>query len=156
MPPKVSARAFKAMINLWPAIRGTGQRVTYVAPDYSEMRVKLPLSLRTRNYVGTIFGGSMYGACDPHYMLMLINRLGPDYVVWDKAASIRFKRPGRSTLHATFRVPDEEVAEIRRILETQPKVDRHYTVELKDKDGTVCAVVEKTIHVSRKVRDQAG
>jgi hypothetical protein len=51
--------------NLFPAFRGTGARVTYIAEDFREMRVKLPLNWRTRNYVGTIFSGSLYGAVDP-------------------------------------------------------------------------------------------
>lgn len=141
---------FRFMGNLWPAIRGTGQRITHVAPDWSEVRVKLPLNWRTRNYVGTIFGGSMYGACDPHFMLLLIHRMGPDYIVWDKSASIRFRKPGRGTLYATMRIPDEEVAVIKRILEEQEKVDRHYSVDLVDKEGAVHATVEKVVHVRKR------
>ena len=47
---------------MWPCMRGMGGRVTYIAPDWSEIRVRLRLKLRTRNYVGTIFGGSLYGS----------------------------------------------------------------------------------------------
>lgn len=99
--------------NWFPAYRGTGARIEYIAADWSEVRVRLPLSWRTRNYVGTIFGGSMYGALDPIYMIMLIKLLGPTYEVWDKAASIQFRRPGRSTLRATFRVDQDELETIR-------------------------------------------
>ena len=150
MPPRVGPRLFRTMINLWPAIRGTGQRVVFVADDWSEVRVVLPLNWRTRNYVGTIFGGSMYGACDPHFMLLLIHRLGDEFVVWDKSASIRFRRPGRTKLYATFRVPDEEVAAIKEALRHGPKVDRTYSVDLVDADGVVHATVEKVVHVRRK------
>ena len=91
--------------NLFPAFRGTGGRVRLVSADFREIAVELPLNWRTRNYVGTIFGGSLYAAVDPFYMIMLIQILGPDYVVWDKAASIRFRKPGRSTLYARFLLP---------------------------------------------------
>jgi len=114
------------------------------------MRVKLPLNWRTRNYVGTIFGGSLYGAVDPHYMIMLIKILGPDYVVWDKAATIRFKKPGRGTLYARFEISEEEIALIRRRLETEHSIDRVYTVELSDADGVVHAEVDKTVYLRRK------
>ena len=67
--------------NFFPAYRGTGARVTYISGDFREVRVELPLNWRTRNYVGTIFGGSVYGAVDPHYMIMLIKILGKGYVV---------------------------------------------------------------------------
>jgi hypothetical protein len=122
--------------------------VVFIASDWSEVRVRLPLSWRTRNYVGTIFGGSLYAGVDPFYMLMLMHRLGPHYVVWDKAASIRFRKPGRSTLSASFQVDEAEVAEIRRLLQEQPKVDRTYSVELCDAQGVVHAEVQKVIHIS--------
>jgi hypothetical protein len=136
--------------NLFPAFRGTGARVTYISGDFRELHVKLPLSWRTRNYVGTIFGGSLYGAVDPHYMIMLIKLLGPGCVVWDKAATIRFRKPGRTTLFARFVIPEEEIAEIRRRLETEPSIDRVYSVDLTDAEGVVHATVEKTIYVRKK------
>jgi acyl-coenzyme A thioesterase PaaI-like protein len=136
--------------NLFPAYRGTGARVTYVAADFREVRVKLPLSWRTRNYVGTIFGGSLYGAVDPIYMLMLIKILGPGYTVWDKAARILFKKPGRGTLYARLVLEEEEIQTIKRELEKAPSVDRVYRVDLMDAKGTVHASVEKTIYVRRR------
>jgi uncharacterized protein DUF4442 len=138
--------------NLFPAFRGMGARVTYMSGDWREVHVKLPLNWRTRNYVGTIFGGSLYGAVDPHYMIMLIKILGPDYVVWDKAATIRFKKPGRGTLYARFVIPEEEIGAIRRLLETEPSVDRVYRVDLVDEEGVVHAEVEKTVYIRRKDR----
>jgi Domain of unknown function (DUF4442) len=107
------------------------------------------LSWRSRNYVGTIFGGSLYGAVDPIYMIMLIRLLGPEYVVWDKSAEITFLKPGRTTLYATFRIDEEELQAIRRATEEGP-ADRTYNVELVD-DGSVSHVaVTKTIYIRRK------
>ncbi len=121
----------------------------YVAADYREIRIELPLNWRTRNYVGSIFGGSLYGAADPFYMIMLIKTLGPGYTVWDKAATIRFKKPGKTTLQARFLLEAEEIATIRRLLESAPSVDRVYTVELKDAQGVVHATVEKTVFIRK-------
>ena len=135
---------------MFPCYRGTGGRVTYIAHDFHEVRVKLPLKWRTRNYVGTIFGGSIYGAVDPIYMLMLINILGPEYVVWDKAAKIRFRRPGKSALFVDFKVSKDEVAEIKRLAADARSIDRIYELELKDKDGVVHAQIEKTLYISKK------
>ena len=130
--------------------RGTGGRPKFIAADWSEVQLELPLSWRTRNYVGTIFGGSMYAAVDPVYMMMLIRRLGKDYLVWDKAASIQFKKPGRETLHARFAVTDEELSAIRSALETQRSIDRTYAIDLTDPSGTVCATVEKIIYIRKR------
>ena len=150
MPESFRTRMWRRMFNFFPAYRGTGGRVAFIASDWLEVRVRIPLNWRTRNYVGTIFGGSMYGALDPIYMLMLINALGPEYVVWDKAASIRFRRPGRGTLHARFVIPPEELSAIRTALETERSVDRVYHVDLTDAEGTVHASVEKTLYIRRK------
>ena len=143
-------RLFRWGFNLWPCFRGTGARVSFIASDWSEVRVRLPLSWRTRNYVGTIFGGSLYAAVDPFFMIMLMKNLGPEFVVWDKAATIRFRKPGRSTLTARFRLDASEVAEIRHLLRELPKVDRTYTLQLVDAAGLVHAEVEKVIHISTR------
>ena len=129
--------------NFFPAYRRTGARITYIAGDLREMHIKLPLNWKTRNYVGTIFGGSMFAAVDPIYMLIFVKLLGPNYVVWDKAASIQYKRPGRSTLYATFKVDQEELDAIRAELEQKDKLDRVYQVELIDEEGSVYASIEK-------------
>jgi acyl-coenzyme A thioesterase PaaI-like protein len=150
MKERLGPRAFRWMLNLWPCYRGTGGRVTYVAPDWKEVRVELPLNLRTRNYVGTTFGGSLYGAVDPLYMLMLIRLLGAGYIVWDKAASIRFLKPGRTTLFATFRIDDAELDEIRRRLAPESKIDRTYTVNLVDAQNNVHAEIEKVLQIRKK------
>ncbi len=153
MPESFDSRLARWKFNLFPAYRGTGGRVVYIADDFHEVRVKIPLSWRTRNYVGTIYGGSMYGAVDPIYMLMLIKILGRDYVVWDKAAKIRFRKPGKDTLYVDFRLDDEEIDEIKRLTETQKSVDRIYDLQLKDENGAVHAVIEKTLYI-RKLKGE--
>jgi acyl-coenzyme A thioesterase PaaI-like protein len=150
MSESLSTRLMRFRFNLFPAYRGTGARITYIDRSWREVRIRLPLNWRTRNYVGTTFGGSMYGAVDPILMVMLIRNLGPGYTVWDKAATIRFRAPGRSALFARFLLSGEELDTIRATLQSQPSVDRVYTVELSGADGTVHATVDKTIHVERR------
>lgn len=55
MSESLRTRLWRTAFNPFPAYRGTGARVTYIASDWREARVKLPLSWRTRNYVGTIY-----------------------------------------------------------------------------------------------------
>ncbi|MCE1205154.1 MAG: DUF4442 domain-containing protein [Holophagaceae bacterium] len=148
MSESLRTRLMRWGFNLWPCYRGTGGRVAYIAADWQEVRVRLPLSWRTRNYVGTIFGGSLYGAVNPFFMIMLMENLGAGFTVWDKAAAIRFRKPGRGTLTATFKLDEPELKEIRRLLLEQPKVDRTYTVLLVDGNGAIHAEIEKTIHIS--------
>ena len=147
MPESWRSRVTRWGFNWFPAYRGTGARIEHIASDWTEVRIRLPLSWRTRNYVGTIFGGSLYGAIDPIYMIMLIKLLGKDYEVWDKAATIRFKKPGRSTLRATFRLDDVELDRIKRDVAASGKTERTYTVELKDGEGTVCMSCDKLVTI---------
>jgi len=147
VPESFASRVLRWRLNLFPAYRGTGGRITYISDDFREVRIKLPLSWRTRNYVGTIFGGSLYGAVDPFYMIQLIRLLGPDYVVWDKAATIRFRKPGRATLYATFTVDEPELDAIRAAAAGGTPIDRTYTVDLVDAAGVVHASVEKVIYI---------
>jgi acyl-coenzyme A thioesterase PaaI-like protein len=150
MPESLATRVMRWKMNLFPAYRGTGARVTYIADDYAEVHVRLPLSWRTRNLVGTIFGGSLYGSVDPIYMIMLIRLLGSGYVVWDKAATIRFRKPGRTTLRATFRLTAEELREIREAAASGAPIDRIYHVELVDGAGVVHAEIEKVLYIRKK------
>ena len=156
MPESFQSALFRLRMNIFPAYRGTGGRVTYIAEDFREVRVRLPLNWRTRNLVGTTYGGSLYGAVDPIYMVMLIRLLGPGYVVWDKSATIRFKKPGRGTLYARFCLDDQELAAIRGALAQAPSVDRSYQIDLTDADGTVHAAVEKVIYIARKQTSEGG
>jgi len=143
-------RLFFRLLNFYPPYLGAGVRVTHVAPDLSAFEVRMKLHFWNQNYVGTHFGGSLYTMCDPFFMLILFEQLGPGYVVWDKAATIRFRRPGRGTVRARFHVPPEEVERIRRLADEQPKVEPTFNVEVVDEDGEVVAEVEKLLYVRKK------
>jgi acyl-coenzyme A thioesterase PaaI-like protein len=150
VPESWKTRVSRWRFNWFPAYRSTGARLEYIAADWREVRIRLPLNWRTRNYVGTIFGGSMYAALDPIYMVMLIILLGSGYEVWDKAASIRFRRPGRSLLRATFRVEASELEAIRAIVARDGKSEHRFTVDLVDATGEVVASCEKLLSIRQK------
>src|SRR3546814_7957791 len=81
--------------------------------DFRGARVELRMRPWNRNYVGTHFGGSLFAMTDPFCMLLAMQAIGPDYVVWDKAGTIEFVKPGRGTVHARFDL-DDEVLEDRK------------------------------------------
>jgi len=140
----------RTLLNIWPPFLGAGIRVRRITPDWKEIDVEMKLRWWNRNYVGTHYGGSLYSMVDPFFMLMLIENLGKDYIVWDKAASIRFRKPGRGTVFASFRLLNEQINEIRQALTSQEKIERRFTVEVKDHSGSVVAEVEKLLHLRRK------
>lgn len=112
----------RVMFNLWPPLMGAGIRITRIQPDWREVDVEMKLRRWNANYVGTHYGGSLYSMTDPFYMVMFIEILGRDFIVWDKSASIRFRRPGRGTVFTKFRITEEQIAEIREALKTEERL----------------------------------
>jgi uncharacterized protein YxjI len=121
-----------------------------MAPDVQEVDVEMKLRWWNANYVGTHFGGSLFAITDAFYMLMLMANLGRDYIVWDKAASIRYRRPGKGTVRTEFRLTDAQLDDIREKLKTLPKYEPTFTVQVKDEQGTVIAEVEKLLYVRKR------
>ncbi len=146
----MTAKQLKRRLAKYPPYLGAGVRVTELSDDFKTIRVEMPLRFYNRNYVGTHFGGSLYSMCDPFYMLMLINILGPGYIVWDKAASIRFKRPGKGVVKAVFQLSDEQIAQIKQAADTQGKVEPQFQVTVTDSEGNVVAEVDKLLYVRKK------
>jgi acyl-coenzyme A thioesterase PaaI-like protein len=146
----VNRRRLLRLIRFYPPYFFAGIRVKNVSEDFRSAEVSMKLHWWNANYVGTHFGGSLYSMTDPFYMLMLLQNLGREYIVWDKAASIRFRRPGKGTVHAQFRITQEQIDDIRRQLGTQEKVEPVFTVQVRDEAGEVVAEVEKRIYVKRK------
>ncbi|MGE5207567.1 MAG: DUF4442 domain-containing protein [Chlamydiota bacterium] len=143
-------RHMRHIMNLWPPFLGAGIRVTRLQPDWRAIDVELKLRFWNANFVGTHYGGSLYSMADPFYMLMLIENLGRDYIVWDKSASIRFRKPGRGKVRASFRLSEEQIESIRQQLRTQEKVEPAFVVEVRDESGGLVAEVQKLLHVRKK------
>jgi acyl-coenzyme A thioesterase PaaI-like protein len=138
------------LMNLYPPYLGAGIRIVHVARDLCTFEVRMPLTWFNRNYLGTHFGGSLYSLCDPFYVLILAENLGPSYVVWDKAAAIRFRRPGRGRVTARFHVPAERIAEIRAAADRGEVIEPVFTAQVLDREGRLVAEVEKLLYVRRK------
>jgi hypothetical protein len=147
--PLLSGRWLIRLLNFYPPYLGAGVRVR-VSPDLLTFEVRMRLRWWNRNYVGTHFGGSLYTMCDPYFMLILLQALGREYIVWDKAATIRFRRPGTGTVRATFHIPAEQVAEIRAAADRGGKVEPTFRVDVVNETGDVVAEVEKLVYVRRK------
>ncbi len=118
-----SSHALRRWINLWPPFLGAGIRVKRIAPDMKAVDVEMKLRWWNANYVGTHFGGSLFAITDAFYMLMVMANLGREYIVWDKAASIRYRTPGKGTVRVEFRLTDAQLDDIREKLKTLPKYE---------------------------------
>ena len=144
-----ATRAWRLGMNCYPMFWGTGGRVTYIAADYTEVRLRLGLNPFTYNYVGTIFGGSMFSASDPFLMVMLYRVLGRrDYVVWDKAARIRFRRPGKSRLSMTLKLDEGLLTRVRKTVAAENVWTEWLPLQWVDREGRVVAELERELYVA--------
>lgn len=146
----LSPRFFKTMMNFYPPLLGAGVSVTKINSDYTQLSVKMKFTWYNRNYVGTQFGGSLYSMTDPFYMLMLMNNLGAEYIVWDKAAHIEFKKPGKSTVYADFEITAELLQIVREKTESGEKYVFDLPVNVYNEVQEVIAHITKTIYVKKK------
>lgn len=141
---------FRTMMNIWSPFRGAGIKVRHVSTDYRHVEVVLKAGRLKRNYVGTHFGGSLYAMTDPFYMLMLLKNLGKDYIVWDKAGSIDYLKPGRGVVCARFRLDDDT---LQRVRDATAGGDKHLpalSVSVYDAAGAEVARISKTLYIRRK------
>lgn len=147
---KLGAHRLLQAINLYPPYLGAGIRVRHISEDLTRFDVELRMYPWNKNYVGTHFGGSLYSMTDPWFMFILLENLGSGFVVWDKAASIRFLKPGKGTMRATFALTHAQIEQARRAAQENGKTEPVFTAEIFDGDGVKVAVVEKTLYVRKK------
>lgn len=143
---------FKYGFNLSPMYRRSTGRIMAVSPDLLKIKVKLPISYKNRNYVNSIFGGSLFSAVDPIPMVQLMNLIGEDYVVWDKSAEIKFLRPAKETLYADFHFTNEELEQIKKEVADKNEIEIIKATRLTNKSGNITfCEVKKVIYVADKI-----
>lgn len=147
---KLSANTFRKLLNIWPPFLGAGIKVLFISDDFREAKVCLKFRFYNKNYVNTQFGGSMFAMTDPFYMMILLKNLGKDYIIWDKAGQINFKKPGASDLTATFKFSDEEIQEIKKQADTNEKYVFDKPVDIFNEAGEIVATVVRTLYVKKK------
>jgi len=137
-------------MNFWPPFLGSGISFKLIAQDPLAFKVCLKLSFYNKNYVGVQYGGSLYSMCDPWFMLILIDALGPDFIVWDKAASIKFLKPGKASVHALFQISPDQIESIKQEALSKTKIEPQMKVSIFDENNQEIAVVTKTLWVKSK------
>jgi acyl-coenzyme A thioesterase PaaI-like protein len=145
-----TAQKMRRLMNWYGPYVGAAVKLEYIADDWREVRVVMHMRWYNRNAVGTHFGGSLYAMIDPHYMLMLMKLLGRGYVVWDKAASIDFIKPGTGKLIATLKITDQMLADIKSATAHGEKYLPEYPVEIYNEAGELVAKVLKTLYIRKK------
>lgn len=144
------AWAFRFFLSTYRPYRGAGIKMSYLSPDSRVAEMRLKPKFSNRNAFGTHFGGSLYSMCDPILVLMLARIMGPGYVLWDKSAAIRFKKPGKGIVTARFELPPEITDDLKNRADAGEIINPEFTVYVKDKEGDVVAEVNKILYVRHK------
>lgn len=139
----------RTIFNFFPSYFGSGGKIVHIAKDWSKITVRIKCNWRTVNINGVVFGGSIYSCVDPLYVMQLLKILGPDYVVWDKSASIKFLRPVHNHAFASTIITPEIVADIKRNIAQNNKYTFILPIVFTDESGVVeYARLEKELYVA--------
>lgn len=145
-----NAQIYKYGFNWSPMYKRSTGKLIKVSEDLLYVKIKIPLSIKNRNFVGSIFGGSLFSATDPIYMIQLINILGDNYVVWDKDASIKYKRPAKETVFSEFIFTNSEIENIKNEVSKHGELTLVKNPKIVNKEGIVIAELTKSIYVADK------
>jgi len=148
--PGLRAWIIRVGFNLHPAFRGTGGRMIHVSKDLRLMRAKLPHGWRTKNIVGSIYGGSLFAVTDGPHPMMLMAALGRNVIVWDKTAVIRYRKPAFTDLTVDFTLTDSDLEKIRTELKEHQECEHDFSMELLDKEGQTHASIVRTIYIATR------
>jgi acyl-coenzyme A thioesterase PaaI-like protein len=146
----MNANLLRHCMNIWPPFLGAGIKVESISRDYRSASVRLKYRLLTRNIVGVHFGGSLFAMTDPFFMMMVSHNLGKGYIVWDRAAKIEFLKPGKSDVHANFKITQDQIDALITEAAAGDKVLKDFSVDVIDKRGDVVARITKTLYVRKK------
>lgn len=141
---------FRILMNLYPMYFGTGGKILFWSGDSTEVQVRIKRSIWTYNYVGTIFGGSMFSATDPFYMLMLHRIFSDSFVVWDRSAQIKFIKPSKATLFARYSLSEDLLETIKEEVSVKGESNYLFKIELLDRDSVLHALIERTVYIATK------
>ncbi len=140
----------KTVLNLFPPLLFNRIVLKEVSDDFLEMRVVLRRALFNMNFHKTIFGGSIFSACDPYFPTMyyhIFANKGRRLIVWLKSAEIQYLKPADSSLKLHFKITEEDILLAEKTLDEKNKFEIWHTVEVINKKGIVCARAKMQVYL---------
>lgn len=137
-------------MNFYPPFLGAGIRVEHLSKDFKKAVVTLKLRWWNKNMVGTHFGGSLMSMSDPFYMLLIMQNLNRNYIVWDKASTIRFKKPGKGKVTCVFEITDTIIDQLKSEADAHGKTEMVLPLQITNEAGEVVCELQKTVYVRKK------
>lgn len=140
----------KFVLNIFPPLFFNRIVLKYISDDFSEMKVILKKAIFNINFHKTIFGGSIFSACDPYFPTMYYHIFANKkrkLIVWIKSAEIQYLKPANSSLKIHFKITTENIHMAEKSLNEEGKFEIWHTVEAINKKGIVCAKARMQIYL---------
>ncbi len=127
-------------IEWYPPFRMMGVKVIALEEHWNQVRLRLPLTVFSRNLGDTMFGGYQAAIADPIAAIACAKQF-PGYSVWTRSLSLEFEHPGDTDLELRF-VFDPRVKErIRHDLQRRQRSTPEFEYGLYRRDGVRCTRV---------------
>ena len=143
----------RLLLNLYPPILFNKIVIKMISEDFTSMKVILKKSIFNINFHKTIFGGSIFSACDPFFPIMyhyIFKKSNYNLIIWVKSAEINFLKPANSSLELNFNISKDEIEIAKRELDKNDKFEAEHLINAKDNNGVICASATINIYLRKK------
>jgi hypothetical protein len=147
----------KFVLNIFPPLLFNRIVLKEISDDFLEMKVVLRRALFNINFHKTIFGGSIFSACDPYFPTMYYHIFANKkrkLIIWLKSAEIQYLKPADSTLKLYFKITKEDIHLAENTLNEKGKFEIWHTVEAINKKGVVCARAKMQVYLRDDIRNE--
>ena len=147
---QIQKYAIQFVLNIFPPLLFNRIVLKEISDDFMQMRVVIRRALFNINFHKTIFGGTIFSACDPYFPTMyyhIFAKKNRKLIIWLKSAEIQYLRPADTSLKLHFKITKEDIALAEKILDEKGKFEIWHTVEAISKKGVICARAKMLVYL---------
>ena len=147
------------VLNIFPPLLFNRIVLKEISDDFLEMKVLLKKALFNVNFHKTIFGGSIFSACDPYFPTMyyhIFAKKRRKLIIWLKSAEIQYLKPADSTLRLHFKITKKDVELAEKTLNEKGKFEIWHTVKALNKKGIVCVKARMQVYLRDDQKKKLG
>ena len=147
---QIQKYAIQFVLNIFPPLLFNRIVLKEISDDFMQMRVVIRRALFNINFHKTIFGGTIFSACDPYFPTMyyhIFAKKNRKLIIWLKSAEIQYLRPADTSLKLHFKITEKEIQLAEKTLNEKGKFEIWHDVEAISKKGIVCAKAKMLVYL---------
>ena len=147
---QIQKYAIQFVLNIFPPLLFNRIVLKEISDDFMQMRVVIRRALFNINFHKTIFGGTIFSACDPYFPTMyyhIFAKKNRKLIIWLKSAEIQYLRPADTSLKLHFIITKEDILLAEETLDKEGKFEIWHDVEAISKKGIVCAKAKMLVYL---------